>query len=187
MTTCKRCGGVYPESFFEINYTKGAYTHLRAVCRGCRQTDGDEKKRLNRPQKKAHDAFKNHAARFVKRGEIGNRDELRDAYGWDIQQMTHDIEHAAGNGCPYCRRPFAEMTHGLADITLDIIDPERKPFYTTNVKWSCRTCNTEKQRLTPDEWGERSQSWVLWKARQEVISGNPDAGLGALFEGVAYV
>ena len=61
---------------------------------------------------------------------------------------------------------------------------ERVPWNRTNVRWVCRTCNTEKQRTPPDKWAEYLGYCDQWRNRQEELKANPWAGLGPLFEGI---
>jgi hypothetical protein len=146
--------------FFEVN-RGGRYTRIptpKAVCIGCLQTERDNLKRYNRPKAKARNTFYRHADKFIKEGLAGSREDFAQRFDWSVKQMAHDIEHTYKNGCPYCRQFFSEMGHGLSDLTLDIIDPEKPPYYTTNVKWVCSTCNKEKQRTPPEYWGP---SWLL--------------------------
>jgi hypothetical protein len=74
------------------------------------------------------------------------------------------------------------MGHGLADLTLDIIDPTKDPYYSTNVKWVCATCNKEKQRTPPEHWGAKLVAWQMWREQQEKLKGDP--WIGTLFEGM---
>lgn len=55
------------------------------------------------------------------------------------------------------------MGHGLADITLDIQDPYRLPFYCTNTRWCCQDCNRDKGDMTPDEFEADRQIRNLWE------------------------
>jgi hypothetical protein len=59
------------------------------------------------------------------------------------------------------------MPHGLGDVTLDIVDPANEPFYKTNVRWVCATCNRAKSRTPPDEWAEKLAAWEEWRRIQE--------------------
>ena len=179
---CNCCGGVYPEVFFQIHRV-GVYTRQRRIiCRGCLQTQRDKKKWTNRPLEKARLTFRHHARKFIERGIIQHRDELTSVFGWDLKQMAHDIEHASKNGCPYCHQLFLDMEHGLAAITLDIVRPEELPYYTTNVRWVCRTCNTEKQRTPAEQWGATCQAWKGWRELQSRLQ--RDQYAGTMFEGV---
>jgi hypothetical protein len=60
------------------------------------------------------------------------------------------------------------MTHGLADVTIDVIDPAKEPFYSTNTRPCCMTCNRAKHDMSPEDWAKRLLGWRLWRARQDV-------------------
>ncbi len=186
--TCKLCGGDYSDIFFPLVGTKKQYRHTntqsrRSVCTGCAQTKRDAKKSQNRPLQKARDAYRHHAQKFIGCGIIKHPSELRTVFGWNLNQMSHDIKHASKNGCKYCERLFSKMGHGLASITLDIMNPEDPPYYQTNVAWACRTCNSEKQRRPPAVWGEILQCYRQWRQIQKEKESDPCFGM-PLFEGV---
>ena len=178
MRTCKKCGGTYSETFFQshCNHTR-IVTFKNNVCIGCQQTARDEKKYVNRPLVKARNTYFSHARKYIERGIIQDANDLRRLYGWDIPQMAHDIDHSFKNGCPYCRKKFADMEGGLHSVSLDIINPVSPPYYETNVRWVCLTCNKEKQRTPPDIWGARLQDWKHWRERKTSMELNPFFGL----------
>jgi len=183
--TCKKCGGDYAEIFFPSHgtgVTRYSRKWRRNICIGCRQEEKDERKRRNRPLAKARSTFYRHADRFIKGGLAESRQEFAERFGWDVHQMAHDIEHGYANSCPYCHEAFAEMGHGLSDITLDIVDPEKPPYYTTNVKWICATDNKEKQRTPPEHWGAKLAAWDMWRKQQQKLNTDPFVGL-PFFEG----
>jgi hypothetical protein len=91
--------------------------------------------------------------------------------------MAHEAEHTYGNGCPNCSKPFAIMGHGLADITLDMNDPKAPPYYGTNTKWICQTCNRKKGKTDPAIWGAITSGWRQWEKQQEKLLRNPLSGL----------
>lgn len=138
-------------------------SHRRAICKGCEQERRDSAKASlqGRARMKAWNCLRSHAEHLGK-----SVAELRDTYGWIVDNMTHDILHAFENGCPYCRQPFHEMEHGLANMSLDIVRPGDAPYYGINTQWVCRTCNTEKQRTPPNEWGENLQGRRMWQEWQ---------------------
>jgi len=184
--TCRRCGLTYEpaEAFFRQNLNHrgklGNYRYLKSVCIGCETTARTERKRRNRPREKARRTWHHHADKYIKLGMAKSRDDFAKRYGWDLDQMAHDIEHASANGCPYCHQLFAEMVHGLADITLDIINPDMPPYYESNVRWVCMTCNREKKKTPPDLWGAKLQCWKKWRDHQDRLKTNPYAGLPLL-------
>jgi hypothetical protein len=69
------------------------------------------------------------------------------------------------------------MGHGLADITLDVIDPAAAPYYGTNTKWACQTCNREKGTTPPALWGAKLNAWRQWEKWQEKLKRNSLSGL----------
>jgi len=91
--------------------------------------------------------------------------DLRHRYGWDIDRMAHDLLHTHENTCPYCWQPFSEMEHGLADVTLDVVDPDAEPHYRTNTRWCCASCNREKGRTPPHDWAVKLACWERWRQR----------------------
>lgn len=175
--TCKQCGGSYSTVFFR---TKNSWSK-HVVCIGCELTGRTTEKQRNRPLKKAQSAVKTHAPKLIKRGVIVSEQELIMRYGWNAIEMAHDIEHAFKNGCPYCCEKFATMPHGLGDVTLDIVDTDRPPFYKTNVKWVCITCNRAKSRTSPDVWSEKLAMWAEWRRIREAKLIDP--WYGTLFAG----
>jgi hypothetical protein len=162
---CTRCGTVYPQHLVEWAFR----THLgglfasspgyrKRVCRACEQTARDQRKQRDRWAIKARDAIRRHAAR------LGiDKDKLVTVYGWDPQQLADDAEHQYGKNCSYCNKPYAAMGHGFADITIDIVDRTRPPFYCTNTKWCCQTCNRKKGPRTPEAFEANRQMWNAWE------------------------
>ena len=172
-STCKVCGGLYTEVFYEKNRVgKNSYLR-RAICIGCRQSTRDEFKGRNRPLKKAQAVIKTHAPKLIARGKIGSESELATRYGWSVPEMVQDIINATKSACPYCLKPFSTMPHGLSDITLDIVDRDRPPYYKTNVRWVCTTCNRAKATTTADVWAERLAMWAEWGKRQAWLALQP--------------
>jgi hypothetical protein len=98
-------------------------------------------------------------------------------YGWEVERMIYDITHGHENTCPYCWEKYERMGHGLTDITLDIIDRDREPYYRTNTKWCCATCNREKASLPPWLWERRLIVWPLYMRWRENVIANPVHGL----------
>ena len=178
---CNRCGTVYPSHLVEYAFRLDASsrqpltTRRKTICRPCEQTGRDTKKRENRWAVKARDTIRRHAVRLrIDKAELIGR------YGWDATRMAHEAEHGYKNGCNYCGREYASMGHGLADITLDIQDPDKPPYYLTNTKWCCQTCNRKKGRLSPEEFEADRQMWPLWEGTRRLVEANP-AAVGRLF------
>jgi hypothetical protein len=105
--------------------------------------------------------------------------DLEGLYGWDLGTMVQQIKEVRKGVCGYCWRPFVEMEHGLQDISLDILNPEDLPYYRTNVRWCCSTCNSAKNRMGPSRWAAKQEMWVLWRKNQERSISDPEA-LGRL-------
>jgi len=145
----------------------------RSTCIGCELTARTDKTRESRERDKARRAVRTHFEKYRREHReqgkypwmagITSQGEFAQRFGWDVAQMAHDIEHAHKNGCPYCRQSFAEMAHGLADVSFDVIDPSKPPYYRTNVRPCCLTCNREKNRTAPDLWGAKLQAWERWR------------------------
>jgi hypothetical protein len=145
---------------------------LKTICRGCEQTARDDKNRQNRWIKKAKDVVRRHAPRL----EV-TREDLKRVYGWDPALLAHDAEYQYGNGCNYCHEPYKDMGHGPRDITLDVMDKSKPPYYRTNTKWCCNTCNVKK--------GDRGTEWFeldrrMYQIRAEALQASPEE-LGMLF------
>jgi hypothetical protein len=149
--------------------------YRKHVCRPCEQTGRDDRKRENRWAVKARDTIRRHAVRLGV-----NKTELVTRYGWEPGRLAHEAEHAYKNGCTYCGGRYADMGHGLGDITLDVIDRDRAPYYRTNTKWCCQTCNRKKGAMNPDEFEADRQMWMEWNRARELAESDP-AAAGRLF------
>lgn len=178
---CYECGGEYLLIFFELEGRCGKLGNrrYRIRCIGCKLSARVKRAQANRFRQKARSTRTRHAGKYVRdpklAGHVSSVDEFCAAYDWTIDQMAHDIEHASKNGCPYCWQLFSTMEHGLRDITLDIFDPRLPPYYRTNVRWCCVTCNSEKQRTPPDLWGAKLAMWKLWRENQAKLMTDPGA------------
>jgi hypothetical protein len=165
MSYCPKCDEMYPLGFFArkgVRYTHRT-TGRRAICKGCEQTARDKEKAEDAWRVKAGSTRRHHARRLKVSIPI-----LEQQYGWELAQMAHEAGHAYENNCPGCRKSFKGMRHGLGDITLDIIDRAKDPFYVTNTRWICMTCNREKARTPPEEWAETLIGWRIFERRQKV-------------------
>jgi hypothetical protein len=139
--------------------------NTRQQCIPCQQTRSDLRKRLRRSIRKAHSTISNHAKNYA----LTKRDFER-KYGWNADRVAHDIDHAYENTCCYCQIPYVDMPHGLADVTIDIIDPAKEPFYSTNTRPCCGTCNRAKNKMNPEDWAKRLLGWRLWRERGQIGS-----------------
>lgn len=176
---CARCGVLYPPHLVERTFRPrrsvrdASCTNYRtSVCRPCEQTARDAKKLNNRWAVKARDVIRRHAARF----EI-SKEDLVERYGWDPKRLAHDAEHQYGNGCNYCGEQYQAMGHGLGDITLDVMDRDRSPYYRTNTKWCCQTCNRKKGAMAPEDFELDRQVYEVWRRWRD----QPPENRGFLF------
>jgi hypothetical protein len=156
--TCTVCGFSAEadeiELWFPIASSMGTRTHR---CVGCRQTEGDRIKQGNRFLAKARSTLKRHAAKYGQPIE-----DFAVRFNWSVRQLAHDMEFQYGNGCSYCHGNYQKMGHGLQDITVDIVDRTRDPYYGTNVKLCCGTCNKAKGDLPPWKWELKLSLWRRW-------------------------
>ena len=169
---CSRCYTLYPPHLigraFRLDRVRhDASCRTKVVCRPCELTARDRKKRVNRWMVKARDVIRRHAVRLSERWpDIRTPDDLIRIYGWDAERLAHDAEFQYQNGCSYCGEPYQDMGHGLADITLDVQNPESRPHYRMNTKWCCQTCNRKKGALNPDAFESDRQIYELWSEHQ---------------------
>ncbi len=168
---CGKCGGTYDrDAFFRVNVSNAFDTgrQRRPNCIGCELTARSLAKEENRIIVKAITARTRHCAKLAMRhaGRPMDGDEFGETFGWSIDRMVADIERAEQSACCYCERPFADMPGGLAEITIDIVDPARKPYYKTNCRWCCSTCNSEKSHTAPELWERKLLAWKQWNVRQ---------------------
>jgi hypothetical protein len=113
----------------------------------CVQEEKDKLKRPNRVPAKARDVLHSHCERYNQKNNTTLTPmQFAQKFGWKLSQISHDIEHAFNNWCSYCENPYSGMSHGLADVTLDIINPDEPPYY-TNVRYCCGTCNRRKGQM----------------------------------------
>lgn len=154
---CKQCGHVYTgddvSKAFRIYDKRLASArspklhYSRDVCRACEQD-----LRINERQK-ARWRTKVSGTRLRHAKSLGiSVYDLEKKYNWDISIMAHEAEHNYTNGCSECHYPYSGMANGLHDITLDIWDKRVEPFYGSNTRWICNTCNQEKGAMSPEEW-----------------------------------
>lgn len=166
---CIRCGTTYPgleaEAMFRLNphdRRRRGQVHLsttrKATCIACELTERTRRNAANRWLAKANASIAHHARR------LGiPRERLRTDFGWKPELIAHDLEHAYANCCGYCDGRYDEMANGLADLTLDIVNPEDPPYYRTNVSPCCLTCNREKGRTPPHLFAAKRTGWERWR------------------------
>lgn len=164
---CKRChfrGDA--EWFIQTSYKESGLTRQtrKAVCPMCLQEQKDKRKHQDRAIEKARRMLYTHAKKYgMKPAQFARK------FGWSIIQMAHDINHNFENWCPYCTQPYQSMGHGLADLTLDIINPNEPPYY-TNVRFCCSTCNSIKGQRGATAFGLHLR---MVRERQEFLNGKP--------------
>ena len=178
--TCSRCRGTFDEeAFFNRKHGGERVNPHSTICIGCENTEKDRRKNENRWREKVA------TCRRREGKKLGySTADLESRFRWELDRMAYDAEHTYQNTCPYCWRPFEEMGHGLADLTLDIVDVDQQPHYGINTRWCCATCNSEKQRTPPEMWGRKLAAWRQWEAHQSALRGDP--WTGSLFEGLRW-
>ena len=169
--TCRVCGFPAPEEWFiQSSFRRKCglvYQTTKKVCPMCLQEKKDQRKHQNRALTKARDMLYSHTRRYnAKHGTQLKPAQFARKFGWSIRQMVHDIAHNFENWCSYCEEPYTGMGHGLADLTLDIINPDESPFY-TNVRYCCHTCNTIKGQRGAAAFGFHL---AMVKARREFLN-----------------
>jgi hypothetical protein len=142
------------QSFRRKYRTVYSRSRRHSVCTWCEQERGDEKKRQDRFRDKARWTLATHTKRYNRRFDTKlTQGEFAREFGWTIEIMARDAERAYEHECLYCKVSFADMdANGLDNLTLDINDPRELPYYGSNTRWICRTCNLRKGDKTPTEW-----------------------------------
>lgn len=180
--TCKRCGTTYygdeVQACFRSSTKSDKYTCLKTSCQPCELTVRTQAKEVSRFLIKARGTIKHHATKWAKADDPAQRwvasvAELIDRFLWDDIRIAHDMEHAWQNGCADCGMQFQDMPGGLHDLTLDIIDRDKPPYYGTNTRYVCTTCNRKKSRTPPHLWGAMKAGWARWNKRQEWLRTQP--------------
>jgi len=170
---CKRCHFRGEAEWFPLtNPTHLKKLHLRVnvkpyrgqVCPMCLQEERDKHKRKDRAVAKATRMLYSHAKKYGMKPMA-----FAKKFGWSITQMVHDINHNFDNWCPYCTEAYQKMGHGLADLTLDIINPQDPPYY-ENVRFCCSTCNSIKGQRGATAFGLHKR---MVRERQEFLNGKP--------------
>jgi hypothetical protein len=157
-------------------YDLAGHHRRRTICIGCELSARNDPSLAARAKRKAQNTLRAHAEKYGMRTDVFAR-----KYGWHIDRMVYNILHDHDNTCVYCWFPYGEMGHGLDDLTFDVIDPEKEPFYQTNVQRCCRTCNQEKASLPPELWARRLIEWREYRDWMAQIRDRPTYGL-PLFE-----
>ena len=98
------------------------------------------------------------------------KSDLIKRHGWNVSYMAVEAQQTYAGACPYCHATFEGMGHGLQDITLDIVDPAQPPYYRTNARWVCQTCNRKKGRLSPAEFEADREVFEFWEVGRRAPS-----------------
>jgi hypothetical protein len=175
---CTGCGGDYLLEFFRYGSNANGSHNLnpdmqryRDRCIGCEAMRKRGALVGQRLRQKATATRRRHGAKLKELGVIKDESDLEKVYGWSLDRMVDDIERVREKGCPYC---LQQVERGLGIITLDILNADQAPHYSTNVVWCCARCNSEKQRTAPDVWGARQSMWNLWRNNQMRLGTNPE-------------
>jgi hypothetical protein len=176
---CASCGGKYFLEFFrpsnsEERLSANSARSRRDRCIGCETRVKREEQAHRRLRRKAADAMSRHAERLKQRGVIEDQADLEELYGWSLDQMVEDIIRMLKEGCAYCLQKIDRTEQGVHVVTLEIFDPLKPPHYSTNVRWCCASCNSERQRISPDIWGARLSMWIRWRRHQIRVEENPE-------------
>lgn len=180
---CTKCGGKYDFAFFHLRRgAKGnpilptAGQLYRDHCIGCETTSESEELITERSlRRKAMGTRHRHGMKLAEQNMIKDPGDLEEVYNWSIDRMIDDIKRVRAEGCSYCELPVDIVGQGLRSITLDIFNPDQEPHYSTNVRWCCGKCNSEKQRISPAVWGARLSMWHQWRRNQERSEVDPEA------------
>jgi hypothetical protein len=119
--------------------------------------------------------MRRHGEKLKEQNVIEDPDDLKELYGWKLDRMVDDIMRVLQEGCSYCLQRIEATERRLGVVTLDILDPQKPPHYSTNVQWCCARCNSEKQRTPPDVWGARLSMWDRWRRHQGRVEDDPEA------------
>lgn len=172
---CKRCRKRLPATtdFYRKDKTLSGIAYLHAVCRMC------EAARRHREDPwigKAWRTIRLHREAYAKEYEKaserfshwdGNPLTFAEAYGWHARLIANEMKAAFNGPCKGCGIDYKTMGHGPRDLTVDIIDPTREPFYAYNTRLLCESCNSHKGKKTPDEETRLKRAYVRWAAMSE--------------------
>jgi hypothetical protein len=179
---CASCGGEYLFAFFRHNTNiHGSRTLTRTAqpyhdrCIGCEAKSKGEELKNQRLRRKAIGTRRRHAAKLRELGKLRSEGDLENLYGWSLERMIENINNVIKEGCPYCLQLPNVAEEGLGIVTLDILNPNDEPHYSTNVRWCCTRCNSVKQRISPTTWGARLSMWSLWRRNQIRLATDPEA------------
>ena len=162
---CRECGGRYDPEWFQSHTKNDGTIVFDLDCLLCAQSKRDNTDPFYR---KAYDATRRHAEKYKMPMK-----EFQEEYGWDVKKIAHEMKHAWENGCGDCDEPYQGMENGLRELTLDILDPTKEPYYRTNVRIICNGCNQRKSSMSPERYERFIKYGKKWKRNQTVKRENP--------------
>lgn len=182
MKTCPRCGKTKPVEEFRVDVTNRhelmPKIYRKKFCKVCEVEVRLEKKHANRYLSAFRQRRQSHAR------STGFGVAQLKTMGWDEIQRSREMQAQYENGfCPGCIDDdgtvhfYREMTQGLAELTIDIIDPAAPPVWPGNVQWLCMTCNRRKQRRSGLEDGLERVLVRQWIADEHTDPGPTQLGL----------
>lgn len=117
-------------------------------CYFCRQDERLEYQRKHPWKVKAKNTIQTHWPKFKKRGWLRVRHEIETLYGWSVKAIADLFELACNRKyCPNCGYAFSDMPGDSHEMTIDIINPDQRPWLNGNVRVICRSCNNAKSRM----------------------------------------
>lgn len=178
---CASCGGEYWLEFFRRNHRsngddgfESGSQQYRNRCIGCEAIKKREEPMTHRIRRKAVATRRRHGLKLKTLGIIKREIDLEEMYGWSVDRMVDDIERVIAKGCPYCLQPIGTSAQALGTVTIDILNADQAPHYSTNIVWCCARCNGEKQRISSEIWGARQSMWNRWYLNQSRLGVNPE-------------
>lgn len=171
---CRQCKLRKPIEEFRIVGKMRDLTHLKrlSTCKVCEVTNRCTQKELD-PYKPAFaQRRRDHARRY------GCTVKELEQLGWDAERRTIEMRAQFENGfCPNCIETadgavqvhfYRDMSRGLAELTIDRINPDLAPIWPGNVQWLCATCNKRKQDRDPILHGQRIQQEHEFRIQEQL-------------------
>lgn len=164
---CLACGHYWPYLFFRRGSRGKCTCHdcqhstcYRPKCEGCEVTERTERKKLDRFWVKALLTCRKH----WKQDGYKCRQDWEAASGLTVALVASRMRMAweQDETCEHCDTRWREMPNGIADITVDRVDP-LKPFTRSNWGLLCPTGQRDKGRTPPDIWDQKQACWKLWR------------------------
>jgi hypothetical protein len=186
---CRQCQLTKPVDEFRIagNRTRDvtrAELRRAPVCKVCEVTNRCEAKELDPYRPAFAQRRRAHASRY------GCTVKELERQGWDADRRSIEMRAQFEHGfCPNCIETadgtvtvhfYRDMSRGLAELTIDRINPDLPPIWPGNVQWLCATCNKRKQDRDPILHGQRIQQEHEFRC-QEQLEALPSLQQGALW------